>query len=205
MGLPHVFAASARPAGRASRVLRPRHGGWLTLACTAFACGPVCGEPPPARPKAEELAPREEAAGDVATADAPTEDTPAPKPKILLGLAVHDAITPAGVRIAWIDPGGPGADAGFQVGDTIMQVGTKRVRDIADWRKLGMFITPGEETRITVRRWIQGRDGKHRPLTKVIVVKPEAFEGMTPEEIEGRREQMLKRLLDTRDKANQQP
>jgi hypothetical protein len=176
----------------------------LALVAIALACQAACGDPPP-RPKAVDLAAREEAAADVATADAPTTDTPAPKPKIPLGVAVKNRTNPAGLHVTWVAPGFPGEDAGFQVGDTIVNVGTKRVRNIDEWKAHGAFVTPGEETRITVRRWINGRDGTVRHRSRVIVVKPEAFEGMTPEEIEGRREQMLNRLLDARDNAGRQP
>ncbi len=144
------------------------------LACTAFACGPVRGDPPPAppppRPKAEELAPREDTLSNAAEA----------APKVGFGLGFDPTPMPKNTRqciiVRRVVPGTPGEGAGFTVFDAITHVEAKRIKNMQDWRKATASLEPGAEVRVTVRRWVQAPNGRWNHVSKVLCVTPVPFQ-----------------------------
>jgi|688.fasta_scaffold211343_3 hypothetical protein len=143
----------------------------MMLICTAFACGPLRGEPPPARPKAEELAPREDTLSDALEA----------APKVGFGLNLY--LTPPlkrglqGIGVQRVFSGTPAEGAGFEVFDVITHVDAKRIKNMQDWRKATASLEPGAEVRITVRRWVwvQSPNGGWNHSSIVLRVTPAPF------------------------------
>ena len=57
-----------------------------------------------------------------------------------------------GVVVTAVEPGSPADDAGLRRGDVILEIGNRRVRDVADYKKAVAGIKKGKAVRFWVAR-----------------------------------------------------
>jgi|LakMenEpi03Aug12_release.lakeMendotaPanAssembly.Ray.scaffolds.fasta_scaffold732130_1 hypothetical protein len=150
-------------------MLRSRPGRLLMLACTALACGSVHSAPPSTRPTVVELPQRE----DIPVREPEPGDTPPASPKVAFGLSIYfDNGEVAGCVVNHVFQGTPAERAGFETGDLITFVESKRIKTAKDWSNATARLQPGEEVRVTVRRSINAPGRARKYGTKVILVTP---------------------------------
>jgi serine protease Do len=64
-----------------------------------------------------------------------------------------------GVLIARVDPQGPAARAGLEVGDIVYQVNQQTIRGLKDYHRIVEQLLPGQEALLLVRDWRTGETG----------------------------------------------
>jgi serine protease Do len=64
-----------------------------------------------------------------------------------------------GVLVARVDPQGPAARAGLEVGDIVYQINQQTLRGLKDYHRIVEQLHPGEEALLLVRDWRTGETG----------------------------------------------
>ncbi len=64
-----------------------------------------------------------------------------------------------GVLVARVDPQGPAARAGLEVGDIIYQINQQPLRGPKDYQRIVENLPPGQEVLLLVRDWRTGETG----------------------------------------------
>ena len=89
-----------------------------------------------------------------------------------LGVSTGDPDTGTGAIVAGVVPGGPADDGGLRVGDRIVSIGGRAIRESADVASVVVARKPGDEVRVRVRR-----SGSDRTLTVKLGTRPDTVSG----------------------------
>ena len=84
----------------------------------------------------------------------------------LVGIEVAEITSDEGVAIMGVDPGSPADKAGLEVGDIIIEVNRRSIRDLNDFQEVVDRIVPGEVMLLRVNRgseaWFYVLSTNHR-------------------------------------------